>query len=87
MAPLVAILYSTLVLWFAEGASTSPLATSLARPWYAHKRDQSFADILRAARKGLREVSVFDPACYFENLAHLKTVREPPGDHAANMAA
>jgi hypothetical protein len=87
MAPFVGILYSTLVLWFAEGASTGPLATSLVRPWYTHKRDQSFADILRAARKGLREVNVFDPACYFENLAHLKTVQEPPRDHAADMAA
>ena len=87
MAPFVGILYSTLVLWFAEGASTSPLATSLVRPWYIHKRDQSFADILRAARRGLRAVNVFDPACNYANLAHLTTVQEPPRDHAVDRAA
>ena len=81
------LLYSTLVLWFAEGASTGPLAISLVRPWYTHKRDKTFADILRAARKALRPVDVFDPACYFENLAHLKTVRAPPQDRAVDRAA
>lgn len=87
MAPFVGLLYSTLVLWFAEGASTSPLAAPPLRPWYTHKRDKTFADILRAARKALRPVDVFDPACYFENLAHLKAVRAPPRDHAVDMAA
>jgi hypothetical protein len=87
MAPVVGILYSTLVLWFAEGASTSPLAVSLVRPWYTHKRDQSFADILRAARKGLRGVDVFDLASHFKNLEHLETAQEPPQDHVVDRAA
>lgn len=87
MAPFVGILYSSLVLWFAEGACTSPLATPLVRPWYTHKRDQTFADILRAARKVLRQVNVLDPACSFENLVRLKKAQEPPPDHGVDMAA
>lgn len=87
MAPFVGLLYSTLVLWFAEGASTSPLAAPPLRPWYSHKRDLTFADILRTARKVLRPVDVLDPGCHFENLAYLKTAREVPPDHAVNMAA
>ena len=75
------------MLWFAEGASTTPLAAPPVRPWYSHKHDKTFADILRAARRALRAVDVLDPACYFGNLANLKAVQQPPRDLAADMAA
>lgn len=87
MAPFVGILYSALVLWFAEGASTSPLAAPPVRPWYTHKRDKTFADILRTARKVLRDVDVLDPASHFKNLANLKTVQGRPREPAVDRAA
>jgi hypothetical protein len=87
MAPFVGILYSTLVLWFATSASTSPLATPPVRPWYTHKQDKTFADILRAARRSLRTVDVLDLVSHFGNLDNLKAVQEPPRDHAADRAA
>src|SRR5258708_11720241 len=46
VAPLVGLLYSTLVVWFIEGAYASPLAAPPLRPWYPHKRGLSFADVL-----------------------------------------
>ncbi|MCW5816766.1 MAG: transposase [Labilithrix sp.] len=68
VAPLVGLLYSTLVLWFAEGAVRTPVATLPIRPWYAHKRGFSFADILRTARRTLAGADVLVPFNSFENL-------------------
>jgi hypothetical protein len=68
MAPFVGLLYSVLVIWFAEGAWKSPLASPPLRPWYQHKRDLSFTDILRAACRMLRGADVLDPASDFMNL-------------------
>jgi hypothetical protein len=87
MAPFVGLLYATLVLWFAEGASTSPLAAPPVRPWYTHKRDKTFADVLRAARRTLRGGDIFDPINHFANLANLRKVQEPPRDLATDIAA
>jgi SRSO17 transposase len=61
VAPLVGLLYTTLVLWFAEGAMRTPLATLPVRPWYPHKRGFSFADILRTARRALVDADVLVP--------------------------
>lgn len=69
VAPFVGLLYSVLVVWFADGAWKSALATPPLRPWYRHKRDHSFSDILRAARRMLEAANVFDPASDFMNLA------------------
>lgn len=68
VAPFVGLLYSVLVIWFAEGAWKSNLATPPLRPWYSHKREHSFSDILRAARRMLQGVDVLDPASDFMNL-------------------
>jgi hypothetical protein len=73
MAPFVGLLYTTLVLWFLEGASTSPLAAPPVRPWYPHKSGVSFEDILRAARRTLAHFDVLDPGRDIQNLHQLHT--------------
>lgn len=72
IAPFVGLLYTALVIWFLEGASTSPLAAPPVRPWYRHKKDASFADILRAAQRAMHGVDIFVLLC---NCGHLK---KPP---------
>lgn len=68
VAPLVGLLYSVLVLWFAEGALRSPIAALPVRPWYPRKRGFSFADILRTARRALEPVDVLVPFSASEDL-------------------
>jgi hypothetical protein len=68
VAPFVGLNYTVLVLWFAQGAYRSALATPPLRPWYKHKRGMSFADILRTAQRVLATVDVLDLASEFDNL-------------------
>jgi hypothetical protein len=86
MAPFVALLYSTLVLWFAEGAYTHPIAAPPVRPWYKHKQGHSFADILRAARKTLQHVDVLDLRRHFANLQNPEAIKKPPGNVPVDIA-
>ena len=78
MAPMVGLLYSTLVVWFAEGTYASSVATPPCRPWYRHKRGFAFTDILRAAQKVLAGVDVLDLANHSGDLQQL---RLPPAAH------
>src|SRR3972149_6502949 len=55
-APFVGYTYVVLVLWFADGIWQTALAAPPLRPWYAHKRQASFADVLRAAQRVLGPV-------------------------------
>jgi len=73
VAPLVGMLYTALVVWFIEGASTSPLAAPPLRPWYRHKQGSSFEDILRTARRALLGFDVLVPSRDVENLHQLPT--------------
>ena len=57
VAPLVGLLFSLLVMWFAE-VFPSPIVQVPVRPWYPHKRGLCFADILRTARCALAGVDV-----------------------------
>jgi hypothetical protein len=72
VAPLVGLLYSTLVIWFAEGVHRLPIAAPPQRPWYRHKVGLCFADVLRAARRTLDGVHVLVPC---RDLANLKKHR------------
>jgi hypothetical protein len=72
VAPFVGMLYTVLVVWFLEGASTSAVAVPPVRPWYTHKRGLSFEDILRAARRTLIDFEVLVPSRDINNL------RQPP---------
>ena len=67
-APFVGYIYTTLILWFADTASSSPVAAPPIRPWYRHKRGFSFADILRTAQRVLATLDVLDPARSVANL-------------------
>lgn len=74
-APFVGLLYTSLVIWFIEGAHQSHLASPPVRPWYTHKRGLCFNDILRAARRTLARSDILDPLCNFDNLQQF---RSPP---------
>ena len=87
MAPFVGLLYSTLVLWFLDGAHTSPHAAPPVRPWYTHKSGTSFGDILRAARRVLRGADVLDPANHLKNLHNSRPAAKPPARRALDIAA
>jgi hypothetical protein len=91
VAPLVGLLYTTLVIWFAEGVHAAPVATPPVRPWYPHKRGLCFADILRAARRTLHEADVLVPLNDSENLQKPSRPRRPATSSSAagrfNIAA
>ncbi len=73
-APLVGLVYTTLVLWFAEGVHRTRVATPPLRPWYRHKQGLCFADVLRAAQRALTPLDVLDPR---RSLANLRKPRLP----------
>ena len=75
VAPLIGLLYSALVVWFAEGVHGSAFAAPPVRPWYPHKRGLCFADVLRAARRSIDGVDVLVPLSDSENLQ--KPRRQP----------
>ncbi len=67
-APFVGIVYSVLVLWAVQHASSLAQRMVPLRPWYTHKLGLSFADILRAAQGALAHLDVLDPARSLDNL-------------------
>lgn len=67
-APFVGLIYTTLVLWFAEGVHRTRVATPPLRPWYRHKQGLCFADVLRAAQRALTPFDVLDPRRSLANL-------------------
>lgn len=76
-APFVGYLYTLLILWFADGVHAVPVAAPPCRPWYRHKRDASFADILRTAQTVVRR-GIADPTCDIDNLGKTTgTTAEP----------
>ena len=87
MAPFVGLLYTTLVVWFIEGACNSPVAAPPLRPWYPHKRGLSFEDILRAARRTLHGYEVLVPSRDSDNLHQPPTPSADTNRAARNIAA
>lgn len=71
IAPLIGLLYSTLVLWCADEVFLTRVALPPLRPWYRHKRGLAFSDVLRAAQRVLAAEDVLDPACYSQHLRQL----------------
>jgi hypothetical protein len=78
VAPLVGLLYSTIVLWFAEGVHRTTIALPPVRPWYPHKRGLCFNDVLRAAQRALDGVDVLVPC---RNSDDLPETRPPSRRH------
>ena len=86
-APFVGLLYSTLVVWFLGDVRDSLLAVPPIRPWYAHKRNLCFNDILRAARRALATSDVLVPSCDFDNLQQSPARSRAAPDTAERIAA
>lgn len=86
-APLVALMYTTLVLWMATGVHRTALATPPLRPWYRHKRDLSFADVLRAAQRALVHLDVLAIAPSLDRLRKSTARPQPPSAPEVRQAA
>ena len=59
LAPFVAFLYTVVVAWFAKHAAGQAWARWRVGPWYTHKRQPSFRDMLLAARAAIRAATDF----------------------------
>lgn len=86
-APFVGLVYTTLVLWFAEGVHRTCIAAPPLRPWYRHKRGLCFADALRAAQRALAPLDVLDPRRSLANLRELAPPCGQTGDPRLRPAA
>jgi len=86
VAPLVGLLYSTLVVWFANDVHTSSVAKLPHRPWYRHKQGFAFQDVLRAAQRTLASADILDLASSSDDLQMLKTRRLVQPRRAAREA-
>jgi hypothetical protein len=86
VAPFIGLLYTTLVIWFLEGASESHLATPPLRPWYPHKRGLSFADILRTARRATNGIDILDPSNHIQHLRKSTEAGDSPGERRYRRA-
>lgn len=87
MAPFVGYAYTMLVLWFADGIWSTPVAAPPIRPWYLRRKHASFADILRAAQRAIQSTDVLDPARDLDNLAQLRDDLRNSGPPAKFRAA
>ena len=87
VAPMVGLLYTTLVLWFAEGVHATAVATPPVRPWYPHKRGLAFTDVLRAAQRSLAATDVLDPANHSKDLHKIAWFTRHPLPEAPRRAA
>ena len=85
-APFVALLYTSLVTWFLHGHYGLDHVSLPVRPWYTHKRDVCFNDILRAARTVLAECDVLDLAKTFADLRVTYPTRLDPRENRVRMA-
>jgi hypothetical protein len=86
-APFVGLVYSLLVVWFAEGVATSSLGTPPERPWYPHKKGLCFADVLRAAQRALRGIDVLELPALLERLEKGAEVKKTPANRPLDRAA
>ena len=87
VAPLVGLLYATLVIWFAQDVYRTPVASPPLRPWYRHKRGLCFADILRASQRTVVDFDVLDPGSDINNLQQLLAPSRSHGRRALDTAA
>lgn len=76
-APFVGLLFTLVVLWYAEAGHRSRFDVWPLRPWYRTKTDPSFEDMLWAARRAIADPGVADLAHEFSNLRNLS---KPPPD-------
>lgn len=87
VAPFVAYTYVLLVLWICDGVWKTPIAAPPFRPWYTHKRELSFADVLRAAQRVLTRIDVLDPARGYDNLRPIAPTLHASAESSLRRAA
>ena len=87
VAPLVGLLYATLVIWFAQDVYRTPVASPPLRPWYRHKRGLCFADILRASQRTVVDFDVLVPCRDSGNLRKHRTTSRHAGLRLLDIAA
>jgi hypothetical protein len=79
VAPMVGLLYTTLVVWALESHEGGGFVASLPiRPWYRHKTGLSFADLLREARRAIAPMDILDLVSHSGNF----TSGTPPASSA-----
>jgi hypothetical protein len=81
-APFIGCMYSLLIVWFVQHARSITSVQFLRRPWYAHKRGVSFADILRTAQHVLAPVEVLDLLRRPKDLCESPRLRRRPSRRA-----
>lgn len=86
VAPLVGLLYSSLVIWFVQDVYRLPIAMPPLRPWY-RKVGLCFADVLRAAQRTLATVDVLVPYRDIHNLQQPTPPSRRRGVRALDTAA
>ncbi len=89
-APFIGLLFSLLVIWFAQGAWRQAVVPT--RPWYPHKKNLSFADVMRTARVVLEPYAEFLASSLRDsNLEEIdqrgSRAHPPPGRDAREAAA
>lgn len=89
-APFVGLLFSLLVIWFAQGAWRQAVVPI--RPWYPHKKNLSFADVMRTARVVLEPYAEYLASSLRDgNLDEIgqrdSRSHPPPGRNARDEAA
>jgi hypothetical protein len=87
VAPLVGLLYATLVIWFVQDIYRMPIAALPVRPWYRHKVGLCFADVLRAAQRTVARVDVLVPCWHSNNLHQPRPPSRRPRVRALDRAA
>lgn len=74
-APFVGLLFTLIVLWYAEAGHRSRFDVWPLRPWYRTKTDPSFEDMLWAARRAVADMGVADLA---REISKLRNSARPP---------
>lgn len=87
IAPMVALMYTTLVLWFTQGVHRTEIASPPKRPWYPHKQGLCFADVLRSAQRALLPLDVLDPQRSLDNLRESSASPHGPPAPVQRLAA
>lgn len=82
-APFVGLLFTLVVLWYAETGHRSRFDVWPLRPWYRTKTDPSFEDMLWAARRAVAGPGVVDLT---HRISNLRNPPRPPPDALRDAA-
>jgi len=81
--PFVGLLFTLIVLWYAEAGHRSRFDVWPLRPWYRTKTDPSFEDMLWAVRRAVADLGVADLA---HEISNLRNSAQPPPESLRDAA-